>query len=61
MNDTLILRRERQVSPRFNATREELRQLARWHNVKRGRNTMDTLSNLLKAGIVELRTEIVIH
>ena len=30
-------------------TREQLRTLARIHNVPRGRNKMDTIANLLKA------------
>ena len=40
-------------------SREELRNLARQHNVPRGRNKNDTFNNLLKANI--LKTSIVIH
>jgi len=38
-------------SPRFNKSREELRELARKNNVRRGRNTMDTVRNLRSAGV----------
>lgn len=47
----IVLRRERQASPRFALTRQELRDLARLHNVKRGRNTLDTYNNLIAAGV----------
>lgn len=33
-------------------TREQLRELARRNNVKRGRNTRDTINNLKAAGII---------
>lgn len=47
MNE-VILRRERQVSPRMQGgyTRCQWRELARNLGVKRGRNTADTLKNL---------------
>jgi len=38
-------------SPRFSKTREELRELARKHGVRRGRNTLDTVKNLRSAGV----------
>lgn len=38
-------------SPRYELTREQLRELARKHGVQRGRNTADTVANLRKAGI----------
>lgn len=51
MNNTIILRREKQVSPRLKLwSREQLRSLARLKGVKRGRNTADTIKNLRKAG-----------
>jgi hypothetical protein len=46
----MILRRERQVSPRLALTREQLRDLARSLNIPRGRNTADTVQNLRAAG-----------
>lgn len=39
-------------SPRFETTREQMRNLARENVVKRGRNTMDTYNNLKKAGLI---------
>ncbi len=39
------------VSPRYDFSREELRELARKNGVRRGRNTEDTVKNLRKAGI----------
>jgi hypothetical protein len=41
----------RNPSPRFNITREQLRNAARALNIPRGRNTSDTLNNLRKAGV----------
>lgn len=41
----------RHQSTRHALTREQLRQLARKHGVRRGRNTDDTLNNLRAAGI----------
>jgi hypothetical protein len=38
-------------SPRYERTREELRELAQNHGIPRGRNTPDTVRNLRKAGI----------
>lgn len=38
-------------SPRYDITREQLRELAKKHGVKRGRNTADTMNNLRLAGI----------
>jgi hypothetical protein len=40
-----------QISPRYQMTREELRDLARSKNIPRGRNTEDTAKNLRSAGI----------
>lgn len=53
MNGTLILRNPMRpyMSARHTQTREQLRELARKHNVKRGRNTGDTVRNLREAGI----------
>lgn len=41
----------RSISPRYHLTRAQLRELAKAHNVPRGRNTSDTVANLEKAGI----------
>lgn len=53
MNDKIILRREKQISPRMpgDLTRQELRDMARLLGIRRGRNTADTLANLKAAGI----------
>jgi hypothetical protein len=53
----IILRYFRQVSPRYSLTREQLRQIARKHGVKRGRNTADTVKNLREAGLLPNLTE----
>jgi hypothetical protein len=39
-------------SPRYSLTREQLREIARKHGVKRGRNTADTVKNLRDAGLL---------
>jgi hypothetical protein len=39
------------TSARYSQTREQLREMARKHNVKRGRNTDDTVRNLRAAGL----------
>lgn len=51
MNERIILRREKQVSPKLpeGLTREALRSVARALGVKRGRNTQDTINNLRMA------------
>lgn len=41
----------RTISPRYHLTRSQLRELAKAHNVPRGRSTSDTVANLEKAGI----------
>lgn len=46
----IIIRREPQVSPRYNMTREQLRNLARAVGIPRGRNTADTAANLRSVG-----------
>ena len=46
-----IIHRQRQISPRFSKTREQIRQLARAHNIPRGRDILDTIHNLAKNGI----------
>lgn len=46
-----VLCPQRKVSPRLSVTREYLRNLARFHNVPRGRDIIDTIHNLTKAGI----------
>lgn len=52
MNAHIVIRRERQFSPKIKGyTREGLRNLARILNIPRGRNTKDTLNNLKAAGI----------
>lgn len=53
----IILRPFRQVSPRYSLTREQLRQIARKHGVRRGRNTADTVKNLREAGLLPNLTE----
>ncbi len=54
-NNRIILRREKQVSIRVEGwTREQLRQLARENNVPRGRNTDQTVANLVRAGLMPL-------
>ena len=48
----IVLYREKQVSINYTGkSRESLRDLARQHNVPRGRNTNDTIKNLTDAGI----------
>lgn len=48
----IILRREKQVSPKVPGyTREGLRNLCRVFGIRQGRNTSDTLKNLKAAGI----------
>lgn len=47
----MIIIRHRTTSPRYHITRAQLRELAKAHNVPRGRNTPDTVANLEKAGI----------
>lgn len=51
-NGNLILRNPMRPykSARYSQTREQLRELARKHNIKRGRNTGDTVRNLREAG-----------
>ncbi len=49
----IVLRRDRQTSPRYPLTREALRDLARKHSIPRGRNTRDTFDNLVRAGVFE--------
>lgn len=39
-------------STRYSMTREQLREIARKHGVKRGRNTADTVKNLRNAGLL---------
>ncbi len=39
-------------SVRYDLTREQLRDLARKNNIKRGRNTADTVRNLRVAGLL---------
>lgn len=39
-------------SVRHAQTREQLRELARKHDVKRGQNTADTVRNLREAGLL---------
>lgn len=46
-----VLHPQRRFSPRLSQTREQLRNLARAHNVPRGRDIIDTIHNLVKAGI----------
>lgn len=48
----IILRREKQVSPRkpHGITRAQLRMTARSLDIRVGRNTLDTLANLKAAG-----------
>jgi len=46
-----IFIRERKVSNRYTKTRKQLRELAKKHGVKRGRNTDDTVKKLKDAGI----------
>lgn len=41
----------RTTSPSYHLTRAQLRDIAKKHNVPRGRNTPDTVANLQKAGI----------
>ncbi len=43
----------KKVSPKHTfLSREQLRKLARMNNVRRGRNTRDTINNLKAAGII---------
>jgi hypothetical protein len=46
-----VFRREKKVSKRYSKTREQLREIARKHGVKRGRNTEDTVRNLKAAKV----------
>ena len=47
----MIIIRHRTTSPRFHLTREQLRKIAKDNNVRRGRNTAETVANLRNAGI----------
>lgn len=48
---TMKLIPNRTASPGYHLTRQQLRDLAKSHGVRRGRNTADTVANLRKAGI----------
>lgn len=41
-----------QISPRYELTRKQLRELAKKKGIRRGRNTQDTVENLKEAGIM---------
>jgi hypothetical protein len=43
-------------SQRHDLTREQLREFARRHDIKRGQNTADTLRNIKKAGALPALT-----
>lgn len=47
-----MLHKQKNISPRFEISRKELRGLASSHGIKRGRNASDTVKNLRAAGIL---------
>lgn len=46
----IMLKREKNISPKYPISRQKLREMAKKYGVKRGRNTEDTVRNLKAAG-----------